>query len=46
LDWLGWVDSRNGILVDDLRAITSRKFDREAIEPFDSALQPNPGYKK
>jgi hypothetical protein len=43
---LGWVDRRNSMLVDDLRAITSCKLDRVAVHAFDPPLQPNPIYKE
>lgn len=34
------------MLVDDLRAITSRKLDRVVVEPFDPAQKPDPVHKK
>ena len=38
---LRWVDGRNGMLVDDLCAITSHKLDREVVERSDLALEPD-----
>jgi len=34
------------MFVDDLRAVTSDKLDREVVKPFDLALKPDPIYKK
>jgi hypothetical protein len=46
LDGFRWVDGRDGMFVDDLRAVTSDKLDREVVEPFDLALKPDPIHKK
>jgi hypothetical protein len=45
-DGLRWLNSRDGMLVDDLGAIASHKLDREAVEPFDLALKPDPIHEK
>ena len=41
MDGLCWVDGRDRMLVDDLRAVASDKLNREVVKRLDLALEPN-----
>jgi hypothetical protein len=42
LDWLRWVDSRDGMLIDDLGPSAPDKLDGEGVKRSDLALEPDP----
>jgi hypothetical protein len=46
LDWLRWMNSRDGMLIDDLCAIASDKLDREVVKRSALTLKPAPVHKK